>query len=1193
MWLTDVAIKRPVFITVFFIALFVLGYRSLTMMPVDLFPDVDIPIVSVVTIYAGAGPEEIENLVTKPIEDQVGAINKIDELISISRDSMSSVLIKFKLEADIDVAAADVRDKVDLAKADLPDDAEDPQILKLDLGAIPVLSLGVTSDSMEIRELKTLIEQIIADRIAKIGGVGNVNVSGGETREILINVDQKRLEAYSMTIEELRSYIQMANLNIPGGNVRHGNKENSIRVFGEFQSVDEIKNLKITKKTGNVTTAIKLSDIADVIDGSAEQEAYTRLNLENSVGLEIQKQADANTLKVVELVKEELEKIKKDYPHLSMNISEDQSLFIEQSLEDIREELLFGGLLAVLIVFLFLHDLRSTFIIATALPTSMMSIFIILNAAGQSINMMTLMGLALSTGILIDDSIVILENIHRHLKMGKPPKKAAYDGRTEIGLAAIAITMVDVVVYLPIAFMGGIVGRFFFAFGLTAAMATLFSLLTSFTLTPMLASRFFKQEKNLYGLWFDINEKTKSILQKRLTGERLYEVNKLMEGKLSYDELSEKLKEEDFPPEKINMIKIKLEKSWTKGELESELHVLGFNQDEIKIILKYCEEVRITAQVIEKKLADLNMGEEEIERLLEHLGEEEAKSTFTVLWHRFFGGFDSFYDGLDYLYRKVLEGALKVRWLVVLFGIGSLILTLFLIAPHIGFEFMNQSDEGRLIIKMELPSDSNVEETDRFIRDIEEIINNKEDFPEILSLFTTVGAEPGFVIGDSDQGPQYAAISIDLGDKKTRTRSTEEIRQIMQKKLAFLPYRITVITQAGMGGSEAPVQVEITGSKYQMDDIISISEKVAEIVKTTEGTMDINTSWKEGKPETRIIMDRLKAADMDYSVSKIGGIVRTSIEGNDDIKYREFGEEYDIRVRLKRKDRKEPEDVKNLYIGDKDGKPVYIKNIAKVITLPAPNKINRKDKQRLITITAVLQEGYPLGNVKSAIEARIAKELTVPAGISITFGGEGKRMMESFQYMIEALLLAVILVYLVMCGLFESYLNPFIIMFALPQAIVGGLLALFITGKTLTIFSMIGIIMLMGLVGKNAILLIDYTNTLRFRGMERDEAIKEAGPTRLRPILMTTMAMIFGMLPVALGLGSGSEMRQPMSIALIGGLTLSTLLTLLVIPVLYAQFDDFVNFMKKHSKIIKICFIVFLVILVVIYGVIRLIGNFI
>jgi len=1193
MWLTDIAIKRPVFITVFFIALFVLGYRSLTMMPVDLYPEVDIPIVSVVTIYAGAGPEEIENLVTKPIEDQVSTINKIDEVISVSRDSMSSVTIRFKLEADLDVAAADVRDKVDLAKADLPDDAEDPQILKLDLGAMPVLSLGVTSDSMEIRELKTLIEQIIADRIAKISGVGNVNVSGGETREILVNVDQKRLQAYSMTIEDLRSYIQMANLNIPGGNVRHGNKENSIRVFGEFQNVDEIKNLKITKRTGNITNAIKLSDIADVIDGSAEQEAYTRLNLENSVGLVIQKQADANTLKVVELVKEELEEIKKDYPQLSMKISEDQSVFIEQSLEDVREELVFGGLLAVLIVFLFLHDLRSTLIISTALPTSMMSTFIILNAAGQSLNMMTLMGLALSTGILIDDSIVILENIHRHLKMGKPPKKAAYDGRTEIGLAAIAITMVDVVVYLPIAFMGGIVGKFFFAFGLTAATATLFSLLTSFTLTPMLASRWFKQEKNLYGLWFDINEKTKNILHKRLTGERLDEVNKLMEGKISYEELSEKLKREDFPPEKINMIKIKLEKSWTKEEMESELYVLGFNQEEIKLILKYCEEVKIAAHIIEKKLADLNMGEEEIERFLAHLGEEEGKSTLMVLWHRFFGAFDSFYDGLDHLYRKVLEGALKVRWLVVLMGIGFLIVTLFLIAPHIGFEFITSADEGRLVIKMELPSDSNVEETDRFIREIEAIINNKEEFPEIISIFTTVGADPGFIIGESDQGPQYSSISIDLGDKKSRTRSTEEIRQIIQTKLASLPYRITVVTQAGIGGAEAPVQVEITGSKYQMDDIISISEKVAEILRTTEGTTDINTSWKEGKPETRIIMDRLKAADMDYSVGEIGGIVRTSIEGNDDIKYREFGEEYDIRVRLKRQDRKEPEDVKNIYVGDKDGKPVYIKNIAKVITLPAPNKINRKDKQRLITISAELQEGYPLGNVKREVENRIAKELKLPAGISVTFGGEGKRMVESFQYMVEALLLAVILVYLVMCALFESYLNPFIIMFALPQAMVGGLLALFITGKTLSIFSMIGIIMLMGLVGKNAILLIDYTNTLRSRGMERDSAIKEAGPTRLRPILMTTIAMICGMLPVALGLGSGSEMRQPMSVALIGGLSLSTLLTLLVIPVLYAQFDDLMNFLEKHSKIIKICFTVIVIIILLSYGAIRLIRIFI
>ena len=1191
MWLTDVAIKRPVFITVFFIALFVLGYRSLTLMPVDLYPDVDIPVISVITTYPGAGPEEIENLVTKPIEDGVSTINNIDELVSVSRDSMSNVTIRFKLEADLDVVAADVREKVAIAQGDLPEDAEDPQVLKLDLGAIAVLTLGVRSDSMPIRDLKTLIDQIIADRIAKISGVGNVNVSGGETREVLVKVDQKRLEAYSMTIEEVRNYIQMANLNIPGGSVKHGNKENSIRVFGEFQDVEEIENLRITKKSGDNTTSIKLSDIAEVVDGSEEQESYTRLDLEDSVGLSIQKQADANTLKVVELVKEELEEIKKDYPQITMKISDDQSVFIEQSLHDVREELLFGGFLAVLIVFLFLHDLKSTFIVSTALPTSMMSTFIILNAMGQSLNMMTLMGLALSTGILIDDAIVILENIHRHLKMGKPPKQAAYDGRTEIGLAAIAITLVDVVVYLPIAFMGGIVGRFFFAFGLTAATATMFSLLTSFTLTPMLASRWFSQEKNLYALWFDVTEKTKDILKKRLSGSRLEAIEKMMDEKISYEEMEKKIKEEEkFSQEQLILLKKKFEESWTKDGLESELNVLEFTPGQIRTVLKYGEKVRITSREIEEKLVELHTGEEEIEKILAYLGEEEAETTFMVLWKKFFGAFDAFYDGLDNIYRTVLTGALKVRWLVVAFGIGSLVVILMFIAPLIGFEFMTRADEGKILVKMELPSDCNLEETDRFTREVEAIISNKDEFPEVESLFTTVGADTGSIIGDSDQGPQYASITVDIGDKKDRDRSTEEVRQILQERLTFIPYRISVTEIAGLGGSEAPVQVEITGSKYQMDDILKLSEEVTEILKTTKGTTDINTTWKEGKPETRVLVDRLKISEMGYTVGQIGSIVRTSIEGNTDIKYREFGEEYDIRVRLKRKDRKIPEQVADIYIGDKDGKPVFIKNIARIETVPAPNKINRKDKQRLVTISAELQDGYPLGNVKREIETRIAEELNVPAGISVTFGGEGKRMVESFEYMAQALILAIVLVYLVMCGLFESYLTPFVIMFALPQAMVGGLLALYITGSTLSIFSMIGIIMLMGLVGKNAILLIDYTNTLRARGMDRDEAIKEAGPTRLRPILMTTIAMICGMLPVALGLGSGSETRQPMSIALIGGLTLSTLLTLLVIPVLYAQFDDAVIFLGRNNKIIRIILTVLGIIIAVAYGVLKLLG---
>ena len=1119
MWLTDVAIKRPVLITMFFMALIVLGYRSLTLMPVDLYPKVDIPIITVTTTYPGAGPEEVETLITKPIEDKVGTINKIDEVTSVSRDSVSAVVIKFLLEADLDVAAADVRDKIDLARPELPDDVDDPIISKLDFGAMPVITMGITSDTMNIRNVKTLVKQNISDRFSKLSGVGSVDVTGGDTREIQIYADQDRLKAYGMTIEELRQIINMANLNIPSGDLKHGNKENSIKILGEFDSVDEIKNLRITKKKKDINYSIKLSDIAEVTDTSAERDAITRLDMVDSVGVTVRKQADANTLKAVDLIKKELELIQKDYPQLKIKISDDQSKFIKQSLESLREELIVGGLLAILIVYLFLHDLRSTFIIALALPTSMMSIFIILNAAGQTLNMMSLMGLALSTGILIDDSIVVLENIHRHLKMGKDPKQAALDGRSEIGLAAIAITLVDVVVYLPIAFMRGIVGRFFFSFGLTVASATLFSLLVSFTLTPMLASLWFKQEKKkkkIQDLWFELKEEMLGKLKDMLPADRINSLAHLVNVK--------------FTDEAV---------------LKARLAGMHFNDKEILLLSDYLKQVK----------------EVECE-------EKEHNGLFASMSSKFFASFDAFYDGLDNIYRGVLSRALKIRWLVVLIGMGSLVVAIKFVAPVLGFEFMSSTDKGIITVKMELPSDSNVDETDRFIKEIENRINNKKDFPEVISMFTTVGAETGSFVGGGEQGPQYASITLDMGEKNTRKRGTKEIGTILGNKLMDIPYRIVISypSSVGGGGTEAPVQVEITGSKFQMDDIIELSEKVKKIVETTEGTVSVDTSWKEGKPETRVVMDRMKMSANGISVATIGSIMRTSIEGNKDIKYREFGEEYDIRVRLKEKDRKEPYQVANIYLGQVDDKPVSIKDIGTLKTLPAPNKIEHSNKQRKIVISAELAKGYPLGNVKRDIETRLAKELTVPSGITVQFGGEGKRMVESFQYMVEALLLAIILVYMVMAALFESYLNPFIIMFALPQAMVGGLLALYITGKTLNIMSMIGIIMLVGLVGKNAILLIDYTNTLREKGMKRDEAIKEAGPTRLRPILMTTIAMIFGMLPIALGLGSGSEMRGPMSIAVIGGLLLSTLLTLLVIPVLYAQFDDLVNFLGRVKK---------------------------
>ena len=675
----------------------------------------------------------------------------------------------------------------------------------------------------------------------------------------------------------------------------------------------------------------------------------------------------------------------------------------------------------------------------------MLATFIVLFAAGQNLNTMSLLGLTVCIGILIDDTIVVLENVHRHLKMGKDPKKAALDGRTEIGLAAIAITMTDCVIYLPVAFMGGIVGRLFFSFGLTVAAATLFSLFTSYTFTPMLASQILKREK-----------------------------------------------EED---------KEKKEKSLTD---------------------------------------------------------------------KFFGLFDKFYGFLDNIYRKILTGALKVRWLVVSIGMGALVVALFVIGPALTFEFTPQDDQGKIRILIELPSDVNIKETDRITKEVEKVVNNKEDFPEIRTVFANVGTEAGSVASSGAESPEYAYLDIYLGQRDERKRSVYEIGQIMIKKLSSIPYRITVTYPKSIGAGDAPVNIEITGSKFQQEEISKIAGEVLKITENTDGTMNVKMSWKPRKPETRVIADRLKLSTTGFTIGYIGDILRTSVEGNRDIKYREYGEEYDIRIRLKEKYRTENYQTGEIYIGDIGKNPVFIKNVAILHTIPSPSKIDHRNKQRAVIATAELEEGAPLGNIKNEIEKAIEEEIKVPAGISVRFGGDAKRMGESFQYMIEAIILAILLVYIVMASIFESYINPFIIMFALPQALVGGLLALYLTGASISIFTMVGFIMLIGLVGKNAILLIDYTNTLREKGMERDEALKEAGPTRLKPILMTTFALIFALIPIAISGGAGAELRQPMSIAVIGGLILSTLLTLLVIPVLYAQFDDLFIFIgrirKKFSK---------------------------
>ena len=1034
MWLTNLAIRRPVVILMVFAALTVLGLKSRSGMPLDLYPKVDIPYIIIMTVYPGAGPEEIETLVSKPIEDQVGSVSGMKNITSTSQQGMSIVGIQFELETDIDVAAADVRARVDAARMSLPQDVRSPVIQKIDIGATPILYLGLSS-KRPTRELRDLADEVIKDRLGKLKGVGAVTVTGGDIREIQVNVDKHRLEAYGLTINQVSQALALANLNLPGGRITEGAREYTVRAVGEFDSVDEIRNLKTNfPNGGDGGRVLTIGDIAEVKDTTAEREENTRLQKQDSIGLLITKQSGANTVEVADAVKKELAAMKDILPEdTRIAIALDQSNQAKEALADVNTALWLGAFLAVAIVFLFLHNIRGTFIVAIAIPTSIVAAFIPIYFAGFTMNMMVMLGLALAVGILVDDSIVVLENIYRHLAKGEEPREAALKGRSEIGLAAITITFVDVVVFVPIAFMGGMVGRFFREFGITVATATLFSLLVSFTLTPMLASRWYR-----------------------------------------------------------------------KGEAV------------------------------------------------------EATTGF-------FAKFDRFYSSLDAGYRRVLAWALQNRAKVIAMGFGLLLVILLLVTPLLGLEFFPRTDAGQVGITVEMPAGTSLAATDAVVSQIEDIVAT---IPEVENIFTNVGSTRAGVLSGGEKGANYGQITAALYEKESvidrflrplrrghpkRTRSDQEIAKEVRQKVSGVPggrIMVTVVTGMGHGGS--PIDIELTGGDTEERN--AVAQRIKSVVAQTEGVLNPDVTWKVGKPEVKATIDRVRAAEMGFSVGEIASALRTSVEGSTDTHFRDNGKEYDIRVRLNEFDRYRLSDVGRVVIGSASDTPVFLQDVSRISLETGPTKIERKNRQRKVSVTAGLEQGYHVGNVQPVLSRKLEG---IPLGnVRLHWAGETEEMRENGPHLLGALLLSVALVYMLMAALFESLFNPFVIMFSLPMALIGAILALAATGETLSVVSMIGMIMLMGLVTKNAILLVDYTNTLRGQGMERDAAILEAGPTRLRPILMTTFAMIGGMLPTALKLGRGSEMRAPMAIAVIGGLIVSSLLTLVVIPTLYTVFDD-------------------------------------
>jgi HAE1 family hydrophobic/amphiphilic exporter-1 len=1017
MKLTEIAIRRPAFITMVFVTLAVLGLFGYSRMGVDLLPKMDWPFVSIVTIYPGAGPKEVESLVSRPLEEAVSGVNKLDNVRSYSYEGVSVVLAQFNFSADVDVVTNDVQRVVEQARSKLPDDAKAPKISKSDMNAFPILRVSLTGQ-MPPRELYQFLKDRIKPRLEQVEGVSAVTIIGGQEREIRVELDNQKLNAYGVSVLQVSQALGRENLDFPTGKIDERLNQYIVRLSGKFQSLDDIRAMVVSSTPAGV---VYLRDVATIVDGSRETFTMSRLNGETSIAITIQKQSDANSVKTSDRLRATFKELEQDNGgRISFTVAQDLTDFTRNSLSEVQRDLFLAILMVAIVLFMFLHSARNSLIVLLSIPTSLVSTLFFMWLFGYTLNLMSLMALALVIGILVDDSIVVLENIHRHLEKGEEPATAAVNGRSEIGFAAIAITLVDVVVFLPISLVGGVVGRIFSEFGITIVVSTLLSLFVSFTLTPMLASK-----------WSRLVEQSKE--------------------------------------------------SWI-GRL-----VLRFEQMQ-----------------------------------------------------------DNLADG----YKQALAWALDHRKTILAVSGGLLAISLsFVPLGLIGSEFMTDSDRGEFAVNIDLPLGTTIGKTDSTVKAVERVV---AAMPEVERYLSTIGKQQS-QWKNADQS-NLGQVQVKLTDKRKRNRSTQAVMMAIKEQTADIPGLKTSFNTISMWGAAntAPVQIEIIGR--DLDQVVRFSESVAGIIAQAEGTADVTTSWEEGKPEIKIEVDREKCARMGLTLGEVGLAVRTAIEGDIPTKYQEGDTEYDIRVVLNRSDRSRAQDVGSITLINHYGQPVRLDQVARIYVGKGPSEIQRKDRERLVTVAANLSGEIPLGQVTETIE----KEITaagVPAGIEVFYGGDSENMRDMFSDMTVALSLAILFVYIIMVSLFESYVHPFTIMFSLPVALVGAFAGLALTGTTLNMFSMIGIIMLMGLVTKNAILLVDFTNTLRSRGVAMREALLEAGKTRLRPIVMTTATMVFGMLPLALALGAGAEMRQGMAVVVVGGLLSSTLLTLLLVPVVYSYVD--------------------------------------
>ena len=1028
MWITRVSINNPVFATMMMAALLVLGLFSYQRLNVDQFPDVSFPIVVIQTEYPGASPETVESDVTRKIEEAVNTVSGIKAVSSRSFEGSSRVIAEFDLTADAAVAAQDVRDKIALVRPGFRREVKEPKISRFNPDDAPIISLALDSGTRDLRELTTLADRTVRKRLETVRGVGQATLVGGIMREIKIYLQPDRMRALGVGVDKILETITRENQELPAGSISTGREDTMVQVRGRIVEPHQFGSLIVAQRGG---APVRLDQVASVEDGRQEMTTAALVDGKPALSIDIVKVRGANTILVADGVRAAAAELRDILPpDVKLSVVRDSSTGIRNSVADVKATLIEGAALTIAIVFVFFNSWRSTVITGLTLPIALIGTFLAMYAFGYTLNTMTLMALSLSVGLLIDDAIVVRENIVRHLRMGKDHHRAALEGTQEIGLAVLATTFTIVAVFLPVAFMGGIIGRFFFQFGITVSAAVLLSLFVSFTLDPMLSSVW--PDPAAYG------------------------------GK--------------------------------RGSV----------------------------------------------------------------WGRLLAGRDALLEGIHAVYGTLLRWAMRHRLAILALAFVTFFGS-FALVPLIGSEFAPQPDLGEAQVTIKTHVGSSIEYTRAKVQQAQAALS---EFPEVEYSYATVNS--GGAIGKNS-----ATLYVRLTDHKQRSRSQKQLQDPIRERLSRIGgIEISVGAGGGLGGGK-PIQVSIQGA--DIAQLEQLSQAVMAAMRKIPGLVDIDSSLEAAKPTLAVDINRELASDLGLGVAQIANALRPLVAGEIAGSWKApDGENYDVTVRLPREARVRAANLDGLYLTstltDADGSPrmVSLRQIAEFVPTLGVSQINRKDLHREVLVGAN-PSGRPPGDLGRELGIAL-KEIEVPAGYRFVIGGANKDLQETMGYASIALALAVIFIYLILASQFGSFLQPVAIMASLPLSLIGVFLALLVTGSTLNIFSIIGFIMLMGLVTKNAILLVDFINQAVKAGKDRHEAIIESGNVRLRPILMTTMAMIFGMLPLALGLGEGGEQRSPMAHAVIGGLVTSTLLTLLVVPVIYSYLDDLSAWAKRKWR---------------------------